>query len=531
VLDTLLILLPQTLLAGLACLFILGGTFQIAPRRWGQLALLALVLAGCALAYQSNLDFSGASLQLAVSQNSLSTGFQWASLIVGVIFVLMSIEGQSESKTAGEFYGLLLLAFSGLMLVSAANDLILMFLALELISIPTYVLLYLGRNDYRSQEAALKYFLLSVLSAAILLYGFALLYGLAGTTRLDGIYEVLAGAYEAEQPGLPNRGGSALGIVALVLIMAGLGFKITAVPFHFYAPDVYEGTSAFNAGFLAVVPKAAGFMAMIRVVSDTMIGFETTGQQLLLILAGITMTGGNCLALLQNSVRRMLAYSSIAHAGYMLIGISVGFWESWNPELSVEQARGLPGMGLPSGLHATELYLLAYSLTTVGIFAVLVFLGRPGKQIDHVDDLIGLVKTHPFVAVAAGLFLFSFAGIPPLPGFWGKLAIFSTALSVRQETRDTIFAVHPAFAVLAVLGVVNAAIGAVYYLRLVSAMFLSDPLGAPRPSGGRPALAAIALSVVLLVAFSFAPRPVFRFLERPPSAAEPTISATAGLRD
>ncbi len=525
-LDTLLVLLPQTVLAGLACLFILGGTFNVPPRRWGPFALLALILAGCALAYVSRLEISDAAMRmLAVSRESPSTAFQWVSLVLGAIFVLMSAESQSESKTAAEFYGMLLLAISGMMLVSAANDLVLMFVALELISLPTYVLLYLGRNDFRSQEAALKYFLLSVLSAAVLLYGFALLYGLAGTTRLDGIYEVLAGAYEANQPGVPSRGGSALGIVALVLIMAGLGFKITAVPFHFYAPDVYEGTSAFNAGLLAVVPKAAGFVAIVRVVSETMVGFETTGQQLVLILAGITMTGGNCLALLQSNVRRMLAYSSIAHAGYMLIGISVGFWESWNPGLSVERSGGLLGMGLPGGIHATYLYLLAYSLTNVGLFGVLVYLGRPGKQIDHVDDLIGLAKTHPFVAVAAALFLFSLAGIPPLPGFWGKLSIFSTALSVRQETRDTIFAVHPAFAVLAVLGVINAAIGAVYYLRLVSAMFLNDPLGAPRPSGGRPALAAIALSAALLVAFGIAPRPVFRYLERPPAAVEPTMSA------
>jgi len=529
VLDTLLILLPQTILAGLGCLYILGGTFGIPARRWGPLTLVALVLGACALQYVSQLEFPAAeTLTLAVSRTPLSVGFQWVSLVGGALFVLMSMQAQSESKTAAEFYGLLLLLLSGMMLVSAANDLILMFLALELISIPTYVLLYLGRNDYTTQEAALKYFMLSVLSAAILLYGFAFLYGLAGTTRLGGIKHVLSAAYNANVSGMPNRGGSALGIVALVLITAGLGFKIAAVPFHFYAPDVYEGTSAFNAGLLAVVPKAAGFIALIRVVSETMVGFETTGQQLVLILAGITMTGGNCLALLQTNVRRMLAYSSIAHAGYMLIGISVGFWEAWNPDLRLEGTSGPPGMGLPGGVHATVFYLLAYSLTNVGLFGVLVYLGRPGKQIEHVDDLTGLAKTHPFVAVSAALFLFSLAGIPPLPGFWAKLAIFSTALSVRQETRDTIFAVHSAFAVLAVVGMLNAAIGAVYYLRLVSAMFLNDPLGAPRPAGGRPALTAIALSVLLVVSFGIVPRPIFNFLQRPPVHEAAISAADAG---
>ena len=210
-------------------------------------------------------------------------------------------------------------------------------------------------------------------------------------------------------------------------------------------------------------------------------------QRLLMAVALLTLIFGNLAALPQTNLKRLLAYSSIAHAGYMLIGISVAFWESWNPGLSLDRAGESQGMGLPGGVHATIFYLFAYSLTNVGLFGVLVYLGRPGKQIEHVDDLTGLAKTHPFVAVAAALFLFSLAGIPPLPGFWAKLAIFSTALSVRQETRDTIFAVHPAFAILAVIGVINAAIGAVYYLRLVSAMFLYDPLGSARPAGGRPA--------------------------------------------
>lgn len=509
-LSTLQILLPQTVLAGLACLFILGGTFSIAPRRWGPLALAALLAAGGALVYAAQVDVPfEIRAALAISRTPLAIGFQGACLVVGALLVLTSMQSQSESKTAAEFYGMLLLVLSGMMLVAAANDLVLMFLALELISVPTYVLLYLGRHDYASQEAATKYFMLSVLSAAILLYGFAFLYGLTGTTRLEGIYAVLDDAYNSDQSGVPNAGGSALGIIALVLITAGLGFKIAAVPFHFYAPDVYEGTSAFNAGLLAIAPKAAGLFALIRVVSESMVGFETTGQQLMLILAGITMTGGNCLALLQTNVRRMLAYSSIAHAGYMLIGIAVGMWESWNPRLSLDGTLGLPG-----GVHASELYLLAYSLTSAGLFGVLVYLGRPGKSIEHVDDLTGLAKTHPFVATIMALFLFSLAGIPPLPGFWAKLAVFSSALSVRQEVTDSLFAVHPAFAVLAVVGVINAAIGAVYYLRLISVMFLNEPLGTPSPAGGRSGMAAIVGAALLVLAFGVYPRPVFNFLQQ-----------------
>jgi NADH-quinone oxidoreductase subunit N len=488
------------------------------------LALVALLLSGVALGYAAQVDVEislEAKLTLAITRTPVGIAFQGACLVVGALLVLASMRPQAQSKTAPEFYGMLLLVLSGMMLISAANDLVLMFLALELISLPTYVLLYLGRHDYASQEAAIKYFMLSVLSAAILLYGFAFLYGLTGTTRLEGIYDVLDRTYSAEQSGIPNSGGSALGIIALVLITAGLGFKIAAVPFHFYAPDVYEGTSAFNAGLLAIAPKAAGLFALIRIVSETMVGFETTGQQLMLILAGITMTGGNCLALLQTNVRRMLAYSSIAHAGYMLIGIAVGQWESWNPRLSPEGSLGLPG-----GVHASELYLLAYSLTTVGAFSVLVYLGRPGRQIDHVDDLTGLAKTHPFVATTMALFLFSLAGIPPLPGFWAKLAVFSSALSVRQEMTDSLMAVHPAFALLAVVGVINAAIGAVYYLRLVSAMFLNEPLGTPSPAGGRSGMAAIVGAGLLIVAFGLFPRPIFNFLQDRPTG-EPAGDETA----
>ncbi|MBS0262205.1 MAG: NADH-quinone oxidoreductase subunit N [Planctomycetes bacterium] len=527
--TTFLLLLPQTVVALQAALFILGGTFPIPARRWGPLALVALLLGGAALHYSSGLDIAADATQtLAVVRTPLTVGFQWATLVIGALLVLLSMQSQSASKSAAEFYGMFLLMLAGLMLVAVAGDLILLFLALELISIPTYVLLYLGRNDYASQEASTKYFLLSVFSAAILLYGFAFLYGLAGTTQLEGIRLVLSQAYKSSVAGTPNASGSVLGVVALVLITAGLGFKMAAVPFHFYAPDVYQGTSAFNAGVLAILPKAAGLVALIRVGAETMVGFETTGQQLTLIVAAITMTGGNCLALLQTNVRRMLAYSGVAHAGYMLIGVAVGFWESWNPALRLEQTTGpLAFMGLPSGVHASLLYLLAYSLTSAGLFGVLVYLARPGKQVEHVDDLTGLAKTQPLVAIVAAVFLFSLAGIPPLPGFWAKLSVFTTALSVRQETADSLAAVHPAFVALAVIGVINAAIGAVYYLRLISAMFLNEPLSTARPAGGRAALVSVYCAAVLVVLLGLIPGPVFHYLQQPARAA--AVSATPAV--
>lgn len=516
--ETFQIVLPQTVLAGLACLFILGGTFSIPARLWGPLALVALGLSAGALYYSAGVTIDPTE-PLAVSRSALDLGILWSCLLIGALFVLISIGSQSQSATAAEFYGLLLLLLSGVMLVTVANDLILLFLSLELISVPTYVLLYLGRHDNASQEATTKYFLLSVLSAAILLYGFAFLYGLTGNTRLDAIQTVLSTTYGATNSDTPGAGGSPLGIIALLLIFAGLGFKIAAVPFHFYAPDVYEGTTAFNAGLLAVAPKIAGFVALIHVASYSLVGFERTGQQLALILAAITMTGGNCLALLQTNIRRLLAYSSIAHAGYMLIGIAAGFWESWNPELSLQGASESGRMGLPGGVEASLLYLLAYSLTSVGLFGGLVYLARPGREINHIDELTGLGRTQPLLAAALAVFLFSLAGIPPLPGFWAKLSVFATALSVRQEVEAGVYVIHPAFLWLAVIGVVNAAIGGVYYLKLIALMFLNDPLSTPRPGGGRPALAGVLCAAALVLAFGLAPRMVFKALASRDDAA------------
>jgi NADH-quinone oxidoreductase subunit N len=516
--ETFLILLPQTILAVSACLFILGGTFAIPTRAWGPLALGAIGLATGALAWSGSIIPSSALP--VVDPSRLDLVILWASLLIGGLFVLMSIGVQSDSKTAAEFYGLLLLLLSGVMLVAVARDLVLIFLSLELISIPTYVLLYLGRRDNASQEAATKYFLLSILSAAVLLYGFAFLYGLTGSTRLDAIQGVLEATYPSANGG-PAQSGSSLGIIALVLIVSGLGFKIAAVPFHFYAPDVYEGTSAFNAGLLAVMPKLAGFVALIHIASESLVGYEATGQQLALILAAITMTGGNCLALLQTNIRRMLAYSSIAHAGYMLMGVAVGFWEAWNPRLGLDAAASAGLMGLPGGVRASLLYLLAYSLTSAGLFAALVYLSRPGKQLDHLDELTGLAKTQPVVATALAIFLFSLAGIPPLPGFWAKLSVFASALSVRHEVTEGVYAIHPAFVWLAVIGVLNAAIGGVYYLRMIALMFLNDPLSSAKPAGGRPAYAAVLCSVVLVLGFGLVPHPVFNTLQKIDPAPAP----------
>jgi NADH-quinone oxidoreductase subunit N len=505
VLDTLTALSPATVLLAAALVCFLGGTFPVKKIVWGPVSLLALAAAAitlCLLPSTINASATTAEHPQIVVFDAMSRIFQFVSLIIGTLFAGMAFSQQAEDDAAPEFYGLLLSLISGLLIVASANDLIVLFLGLELISIPTYVLIYLGRRDVKCQEAAAKYFLLSVLSAAVLLYGLAFLYGITGSTNLTTIRAVLVAAYGPIDGLPPGVAPSKLGIVAMVLIFAGLGFKLAAVPFHFYAPDVYQGTNSWNAGLLAVAPKIAGLIALVRIASFGMFSYEPVGQTVALILALVTMTAGNVLALLQTNVRRMLAYSGVAHAGYMLVGIAVGFWES---SIGSSQAGDF---GLPGGVQAALFYVIAYSIVTAGIFAILVFLARPTKEVEHIEDFTGLWKSHPWLAIAMAIFLFSLAGIPPLPGFWGKLALFTGALGVRG---DLVYP-NPSFILLAVVGMLNAAVAGVYYLRIVALMFLHDPLSTPQPRGGRPALAAVALCTILTVMLGLQSRPLFTLL-------------------
>ena len=532
-LETFTALLPASILVVGALFCFIGGTTKLSKLVWGPFSLLTLAIAAVALSAMPQLMAKFVAADLALTDmvpakvvifDPLARIVQFLTLIMGTLFAGMAFRQQADDDAAPEFYGLLLTLLSGLMVVASANDLILLFLGLELISIPTYVLIYLGKRDAKCQEAAAKYFLLSVLSASVLLYGLSFLYGMTGSTNLTTIRGVLQQTYGITHGLVQPASVSKLGIISLVLIFAGLGFKLAAVPFHFYAPDVYQGTNAWNAGLLSIIPKAAGLIALIRIVSYTMVGYEGFGQTVALILALVTMTAGNVLALLQTNIRRMLAYSGVAHAGYMLVGIAVGFWES---SLGLSQMGGSQ-FGLPVGIQASLLYLIAYSIVSAGFFAVLVFLARPGQDVEHIEDLTGLWKSQPWLAVAAAIFLFSMAGIPPLPGFWGKLALFSGALGVRVDPSVASTPI-PAFVVLAVVGMINAAIGGVYYLRIIALMFLHDPLSTPQPRGGRPAMAAVTLCAVVTILFGLQSGPVLTLLRdvEQPAPAQVAKSPTA----
>lgn len=452
---------PEIVLGAVACLIFLGGTIRADRHLWAASALLALGGAGIVLQLSRS---PGATFIESVSPltlDSFALLIKLLALVGGGILVLLSWN-EVPDRQAADYHACLLVVIAGLCLTGSANELVTLFLALELISIPTYVMLYLPRHDTAAQEASIKYFLLSIFSSALMLFGFSYLYGLAGTTNIPAILEALTRSEAASLPGLAQ--------VALVMVVAGLGFKITAVPFHFYAPDVYQGAPTSVAALLAYVPKVAGFAALLRVLGYLWPGADVPGLALgpqvpilFWILAAMTMSLGNVLALLQDNVKRMLAYSSVAHAGYMLIGLAVA------PDLSLTDGQRVLG-----GVEAILFYLAAYGAMTLGAFGVLAYLSTPQRPVETVDDLAGLSRSHSGVALLMALFLFSLIGIPLTAGFVGKLLLFLGALAVPPKPA---LAEHARlFWWLALIGAVNAGVAGFYYLRIIGVMYLRTTL-------------------------------------------------------
>ncbi len=492
--ETIVLLTPEIVLAAVAILICMAGAFFNTKTPWSWIALAGVLGAALAMAIVGDHGVSSSTLEV----DALARYARWLALGVGGLLVLLTSRPLSTSGTS-EYTGSLLLAIAGTMLVSSAGNLILLFVGLELISIPTYVLLFLGRHDTPSREAAAKYFFLSILASAILLYGFSFLYGVTGSMDLRALRQISA-AQAAKAAAL-----GPLANIALVLIVAGLGFRITAVPFHFYAPDVYQGTTHGNAGLLSIVPKIAGFVVLLRLL-DALVTLPDLRQhawQIVLGLSIVTMTLGNVLALWQHNIRRLMAYSSIAHAGYLLIALAVFL------------APGPGTTGPWNGTGALLFYLIVYAVATVGTFAALAALGDGDAQLDGIDELAGLGWTggflRPMLAWCLVVFMFSLAGIPPLAGFWGKLAVFASAL-VAGGRHD---AAQPWFIALAIIGVLNAAVAAAYYLRIVGVMFFRLPLATPAiRRDARPARFAAVLCALLVLGIGLGPGPWLRNAQR-----------------
>jgi len=371
------------------------------------------------------------------------------------------------NQERGEFYVLVLFALSGMMLIAYANDLMIVFLGIELMSVSLYVLAGFFRTDERSNESALKYFLLGAFATGFLLYGIALVFGASGSTN----YQVIARTYA----GIANQ---PLFLLGMAMLIVGFGFKVAAVPFHMWAPDVYEGAPTVVAGLMASGAKAAAFGGFATLFIET---FDISGSVTALVIAYVSvfsMVLGNIVALSQSSLKRLLAYSSIAHAGYMLAGIASGSTE------------GLLGVGL---------YLAAYAITTLGAFGVIAWMESVLHEGQTVESLAGLSRRQPGVAALLALFMFSLTGIPPFAGFVGKYYVFMAAVRA-----DLVW--------LAVIGVLTSVVGAYYYLRIVVQMYFREGKEVRQPLPAVPVMAALIVSAILILLIGVYPSGVLSLL-------------------
>lgn len=435
------IIAPELIVLGTALLVLLADLW-LPPGRRGLLVFASLVgvlwAARAVLAAPDGVAFAGMYVR-----DGLARVSQMVALLATGLGVLVAPEFLRRHRLdRGEYYLLVLVAGAGAMLMAASRDLLILFLALETLSIPLYVLAAFGRGQMRSQEAGMKYFLLGAFASAFLLYGIALLYGATGTTRLPDVSAALGAA---------PSGTAAAGVGLLVI---GLGFKAALVPFHTWAPDVYEGAPFPAAAFMAVVAKVGAFAALLRtfpLALDALIG---QWALVLGILAVLTMVVGNLAAMLQSSYKRMLAYSSVAHAGYLLVGLVTG---------------------TPAAASAVLTYLAVYAAMTTGAFAVAIALDRGGAEADRIEDYSGLAGRAPLLAAATLLFMTSLAGLPPTGGFVAKLGVFAAA--VEGGGRGGL--------ALALVGVLTSVISVYYYLRVAYVMYAREPAAEPAadPSG------------------------------------------------
>jgi NADH-quinone oxidoreductase subunit N len=461
----LLAILPELIVIGAACL-VLALDPLTPPSRKDWLAWLSVgALAACAHLTISRMGLSVSAFSDLVILDPFSAF--WKLLLYGVtaVTILLSLAYlKAERLNLGEYYGFILLSLAGMMVMVSAADLLTIYLGTELMSLSLYVLAGFKRFDARSLEASAKYFVLGAFSSGMLLYGISLLFGASGSTRLSAIAVAVA-ARGLDDPLLT---------LAMVLLAVGFGFKIAAVPFHMWTPDVYEGSPTSVTAFMAVASKAASFAAFLRVFLEGLGGLRADWYALFLILCLATLALGNVVAIVQTNIKRMLAYSSIANAGYALIGVVVTGYEP----------AGVAAQSF--GLSSVMLYLAVYAFMTLGAFAVVAMLRRNGVEGDEIEDYAGLAKRQPVPAFLMLAFMASLAGIPPTAGFIGKFYLFMAAVKAD-------------LAWLAVVGVIFAAISAYYYLRVVLVMYMREP----ETAGIEPRLSASpALAVALACAFA-----------------------------
>jgi NADH-quinone oxidoreductase subunit N len=399
-------------------------------------AVVLFVAAGWILLYPAE----GTAFGGAFVSDPFSRFMKVLALLGSGVTLVMSLGfAKAEKFDKFEFPVLILLSTLGMMVMISANDTLALYLGLELQSLAIYVLAAINRDSLRSTEAGLKYFVLGALSSGMLLYGISLVYGYTGNTSFDAIAAALSAA--DRQLGL---------VFGLVFVLAGLAFKISAVPFHMWTPDVYEGAPTPVTAFLAAAPKMAAMALTVRATMGAFAPIAADWQQIIVFISIASMALGSFAAIGQQNIKRLMAYSSIGHIGFALVGLAA------NSE---------------TGVRGVIIYMLIYLVMTLGTFAFVLAMRRNGQNVEQIDDLAGLSATNPMMATILTILMFSLAGIPPLAGFWAKWYVFLAAINAHLYT-------------LAVIGVLTSVVGAYYYLRIIKIMWFDEPAGAFQPMAG-----------------------------------------------
>ena len=429
--------MPEIVLACASMALLMLGVIRgnAGTRSVSWIAILSLIVTGVVLTAVQDGRMTTFGGQFVV--DDFAHFMKWLVLIGSALAIAMSISfNEQEGIARFEYPVLILFATLGMFMMVSANDLISLYIGLELQSLSLYVVAAFRRDSLRSSEAGLKYFVLGALSSGILLYGASLVYGFAGTTSFDA----LATSFK----GLGGVGPSVGLIVGLVFVIAGLAFKVSAVPFHMWTPDVYEGAPTPVTAFFAVAPKIAAIALFIRVLIGPFGVLMAEWQQVIILISVASMILGALAAIWQENIKRLLAYSSIGHVGYALVGLATG---------------------TEAGVTGILVYMAIYLAMNIGTFCCVLAMRRTGRMVEGIEDLSGLARTQPLLAMALALLMFSMAGIPPLAGFFGKFYIFLAAIDAELYT-------------LAIIGVLTSVVGAYYYLRIIKVMYFDEPADA-----------------------------------------------------
>ncbi len=466
------LLLPEISLAVGAMALLLLGVY----RKNAGMRLAAFLAAGLFVIAMVMVAFGPTERTVSIDGLFVFDGFAAFAKILtlgaAALTLIMALSWfRDQGLARHEYPVLIILATLGMLVMISANDLMTLYIGLELQSLALYVVASFNRDSVRSTEAGLKYFVLGALSSGMLLYGCSLVYGFTGTTSFDGI----AASFAASEGSSSSVGF----IIGLTFISAGLAFKVSAVPFHMWTPDVYEGAPTPVTAFFAAAPKVAGIALLVRVLMGPMAGVADDWAQIVIFMSIASMVLGAFAAIGQTNIKRLMAYSSIGHVGYALVGLSTG---------------------TADGIQAVLIYLAIYLAMNIGAFGCILAMKAPEGYLENINDFAGLARTRPPLAVAFAILLFSLAGIPPLAGFFGKFYVFMAAVNAELYA-------------LAVIGVLASVVGAYYYVRIIKIMFIDDPVTEAGPPLPRELKLIIGVTSAFTLLFFVYPAPLLRFAD------------------